>query len=110
MHVVDERDADLYLDGIPLRLDYALEWHLARHLADCGRQIEPSRLRTWDELANELDDRFPPHVWHPRHWDRYDQAHPPEPEAASPAQPPEQPTWRKKSGKTTPQMALLGEE
>jgi len=102
----EEAHADIYLDERPHALLYALEWHLAVHLAACGRRCEPSRLRTWEVLADELAERFPPHLWHPRHWDVYDQAHPPRPDVAPPAAPPVK-TCEDPRGTRTPRRRLV---
>ena len=106
----DEAQADVYIQLRPAALDLAWEYHVMRHHALCGRAVSPARGWTWARLARELEQRFPPHLWHPCHLDAYEQVHPPRPETAMPAAPPETPTWRKPGHQATPQLVLLREE
>ena len=70
MHAAQEgEDADILWRERPVVFDCAVEFHLMRHHALCEAPVKPARRRSWDRLGDDLAERFPPHTWHPRHWE-----------------------------------------
>ena len=61
-------EADLVIRGQPVGCQSVMAFHVAWHLARMGHEIIPAHGLTWDELAEQLATRFPPHLWHPCHW------------------------------------------
>ena len=72
MQSVPEAEAEMYVRGLPMRLDFAVEYHVLYHHARCQALIEPAHSWRWEQLAVVLERRFPPHLWHPGHWAAYE--------------------------------------
>jgi hypothetical protein len=45
---MQEHGADIELEGIFYQLTHAVEWHIWKHYAACGRDVQPTQKRTWD--------------------------------------------------------------
>ena len=68
MRRCEKSEADIFVNGTPMRLDGIPEYFLAKHMAkDWGAPVVP-RGESWELLGEALVERFGAHLWHPDHW------------------------------------------